>query len=248
MARERRLGRWALAGMALGGVVGWLLHAYRHRTIERQPSREACDLEAVVAAFDRIARLPHFAALRDILVRRAERWVTQGTALDLGCGSGLLLGRMAQRMPGLSLIGLDVAAEMLVRTTQAAPNASLALGSGAALPFRESSLELVTSSLSLHHWADPLAVLREIRRVLVPGGTAIILDLRRDMAPPAWMLLYGVTRCIVPRALREIEEPLGSRDAAYTPDEAETLLREAGWTSCRVLANPLFMVIEGQRV
>lgn len=248
MARERRLGRWALAGMALGGVVGWLLHAYRHRPIERQPSREACDLEAVVAAFDRIARLPHMAALREILVRCAERWVTEGTALDLGCGSGLLLRRMAQRMPDLSLIGLDVAAEMLVRTTQAASNASLALGSGAALPFRDSSLELVTSSLSLHHWADPLAVLREIRRVLVPGGTAIILDLRRDMAPPAWMLLYGVTRCIVPRALREIDEPLGSRDAAYTPGEVEALLREAGWTSCRVLANPLFMVIEGQRV
>ena len=248
MARGRHIGRWTLAWLLLGGATAWLLNAYRQRSRGRRPGREACDLEAVVAAFDRIARLPHMAALREMLVRRARSWVGKGRALDLGCGSGLLLRTMARRIPGLELCGLDVAAEMLGRSHDAAPTASLTLGSGAELPFRDSVYDLVTSSLSLHHWTDPVAVLREVRRVLVPGGVALILDLRRDMAPPAWMLLYAVTRCIVPRALRGINEPLGSRDAAYTPEEVEMLMRQAGWKTCRVLPNPLFMIIEAQRM
>jgi len=100
---------------------------------------------------------------------------------------------------------------------------------------------LVVSTLSLHHWSDPVAVLDEITRVLRPGGSLLIFDLRRDMAAPFWLLLWFVTRVVVPAALRRANEPLSSRDAAYTPQEAAQLAaqsRLSGWRrSSRDLPN-----------
>ena len=59
-------------------------------------------------------------------------------------------------------------------------------------PFPDDSLDLVVSTLSLHHWRDPVGVLDEIARVLrrpepaegQPGGSFLVFDLRRDMAAP----------------------------------------------------------------
>ena len=48
----------------------------------------------------------------------------------------------------------------------------------AALPFADNSVDLVVSTLSLHHWDDPAAGLNEIVRVLGPGGQAWIYDFR----------------------------------------------------------------------
>ena len=56
----------------------------------------------------------------------------------------------------------------------------------ASLPFPDGSFDLVVSTLSLHHWADPQAGLAEIARVLRPGGRALIWDFRPGRIP-----LYG---------------------------------------------------------
>lgn len=50
-------------------------------------------------------------------------------------------------------------------------------GDGARLPFPDESVDVVVSTLSLHHWSNPDGVLGEIDRVLVPGGSALIYDL-----------------------------------------------------------------------
>jgi ubiquinone/menaquinone biosynthesis C-methylase UbiE len=57
---------------------------------------------------------------------------------------------------------------------------SFLVGDAAALAFPDGSFDLVVSTLSLHHWADPAAGLAEIGRVLRPGGRALIWDLRPD--------------------------------------------------------------------
>jgi len=81
---------------------------------------------------------------------------------------------------------------------------------------------------------------------LRPGGAFLIFDLRRDMAAPFYLLLWFVTRLVVPRALREVNEPLGSRDAAYTIQEAAHLVKASNLSGWQVSAGPLWLVVEGK--
>jgi ubiquinone/menaquinone biosynthesis C-methylase UbiE len=60
---------------------------------------------------------------------------------------------------------------------------SLLVGNGAALAFPDGSFDLVISTLSMHHWADPTAGLAEIGRVLRPGARALIWDFRPSVRP-----------------------------------------------------------------
>ena len=73
----------------------------------------------------------------------------------------------------------------------------------------------------------------------------MIFDLRRDLAFPFWSLIWFATNVVVPRALRYIGEPLGSRNAAYTPAEAASLAEASKLTDWRVTAGPLWLTIEG---
>ena len=57
------------------------------------------------------------------------------------------------------------------------------VGDAASLAFPDGSFDLVISTLSMHHWADPAAGLTEIGRVLRPGGRALIWDLRPGVRP-----------------------------------------------------------------
>ncbi len=239
----------------LGGLMAVLLLAawriYSRRSRERVVSQEGLDDPEVAQAFDLVATLPPMRLLRWYVTRRAVALKPDGQAADLGCGPGHLAIELAQAAPGLEVTGLDLSDEMLVQAEGYARRAGLGervafkWGDAAQILFPDASLDLVVSTLSLHHWSDPVAVLDEIARVLRPGGVFLVFDLRRDMAAPFYLLLWFVTRCVVPGALRQVNEPLGSRDAAFTPGEAEDL---AGWSSLagwRVTSGPLWLIIEG---
>jgi ubiquinone/menaquinone biosynthesis C-methylase UbiE len=60
---------------------------------------------------------------------------------------------------------------------------SFLVGDVAALAFPDESCDLVVSTLSIHHWADPTASLAEIGRVLRPGARALIWDFRTGVRP-----------------------------------------------------------------
>ena len=104
------------------------------------------------------------------------------------------------------------------------------------------------STLSLHHWDDPVRIFNEVARVLRPGGAFLLFDLRRDLGPVPWLLFWFVTHVVVPAALRQVGEPLGSRNAAYTPDEAAALLQTSRLTGWRVARGPFWLSIEGKTV
>ncbi len=88
------------------------------------------------------------------------------------------------------MTGLDLDPAMIERARANAERARLGApiprfeqGDVAALPFGDASFDLVVSTLSLHHWDDPTAGLREIGRVLRSGGRALIWDLRAGGVP-----------------------------------------------------------------
>jgi ubiquinone/menaquinone biosynthesis C-methylase UbiE len=251
---KKRTGLGTIAGVALSAlaVAGWRL--YRRRSLERIPSQEGIDDPAAARAYGQIMRLPHVALLRRFVARRATDLIAAGEAADLGCGPGYLVIELARSAPELHVTGVDLSDAML---TQAINNARLAgvahqtdfrPADAAALPFPDASLDLVVSTLSLHHWDDPVPIFNEVARVLRPGGAFLLFDLRRDLGPAPWLLLWFATHVIVPRSLRHLGEPLGSRNAAYTPDEAAGLLQASRLTGWRVARGLLWLNIEGYKV
>jgi SAM-dependent methyltransferase len=110
--------------------------------------------------------------------------------LGVGCGPGHLSIRLA-RQHGLQVTGVDLDPAMLERARANAnsPGAgegrrpSFLVGDVAALAFPDGSFDLVVSTLSMHHWADPTAGLAEVGRVLRPGGRALVWDFRPGVRP-----------------------------------------------------------------
>ncbi|MFB6891027.1 class I SAM-dependent methyltransferase [Kitasatospora sp. NPDC056327] len=104
--------------------------------------------------------------------------------LDIGTGPGRLLLHLAARRPGLHAHGVDVSPAMVERARHNAAAHGLAahitvhLGEAARLPFDDDTLDLVVSTLSVHHWPDVPAAAREIARVLRPGGRLVVYDFR----------------------------------------------------------------------
>ena len=88
--------------------------------------------------------------------------------LDLGCGEGHNTRLLAAE--GAQVVALDVSEVFLRAAAPASPGVRFVHGDGAALPFRDGSLQFVTAFMSLMDVAAPEAALREIARVLVPGG------------------------------------------------------------------------------
>jgi len=239
-------------GIAIGVVVaGWW--RYRRRTKVRISSQEGLDDPAVAAGFNRIAQMPQMRLLRWYVAHRAASMMPRGAAADLGCGPGLLVTDLVRVAPDLHVTGVDLSEEMLSEAEAQARRADLEQrtafkqGDVAQLPFPDQALDLVVSTLSLHHWRDPVAVFDEIARVLRPGGAFVIFDLRRDLAAPLWLLLWFVTRVVVPPALRRVNEPLSSRDAAYTPAETAELVRQSHLTGWHITTGPLWLTVEGTR-
>jgi SAM-dependent methyltransferase len=114
------------------------------------------------------------------VVRMAARYASNPRAiLDVGCGTGSVLALLAARYPAAELCGVDPAGEILrVARTKLNGDPRVRLQSARAeqLPFAEAAFDLVVSSNSFHHWADQAAGIREIGRVLAPGGWLVMTD------------------------------------------------------------------------
>lgn len=98
-----------------------------------------------------------------------------GTAhvLDLGCGTGKLLDRLARAYPQLEGTGIDLSREMLRQANQRnryADRLHFVQANVESLPFDDAAFDAAFSTLSFLHYPQPERVLAEIHRVLVPGG------------------------------------------------------------------------------
>ena len=97
------------------------------------------------------------------------------TIVDLGCSSGYLLEELRAAHPDATLLGIDLVASGLRRAHAAVPDAVLLQADASALPLVDSTIEFVVSANLLEHVEDDVSVLREVARILRPGGTAIFV-------------------------------------------------------------------------
>jgi|SRR5215469_15799823 len=107
--------------------------------------------------------------------------------LEVGCGPGALIQALSARATAGSVVGVDLSSTMLrqaaKRNAQAIREGRVRLeaGSATALPFEEASFDKALSANSLPFWPDQEAGVRQMRRVLRPGGVISII-LQRSFA------------------------------------------------------------------
>jgi len=97
--------------------------------------------------------------------------------LDVGCGTGELLARIAAKYPSVRLAGLDPVAEMLAMAREKLrPEVNLQVGWANALPWPDGTFDLVVSCNMFHYITHPVQAVGEMERVLRPGGRIVITD------------------------------------------------------------------------
>ena len=103
-----------------------------------------------------------------------------GRVLDLGTGPGTSAVEIARAAPAAGVVGLDLSPAMLGRARRRAARAGVALplvnADVAALPFRDRSFDGAVGHSFLYLLADPETALREVSRVVRPGGTVAFLE------------------------------------------------------------------------
>jgi ubiquinone/menaquinone biosynthesis C-methylase UbiE len=142
--------------------------------------------------------------------------------LDTSCGPGADVCRLAPLVPRGEVVGADLAAKMVKQAAataraQGLDNVAFFQADVASLPAHFAGrFDVVYCSLSFHHYTDPLAALRQMRRCLRPGGRAFITD-----AGPSWMKLLG-------SPIAKIADP--GWVAFRTGEEFQSLCDEAGFS------------------
>jgi SAM-dependent methyltransferase len=195
MVQPRRL--VFLAGAAAAALA--VLRHGRHAAQGHQAPGGILIGDAVV--YDALSRLLLGPFLARIAADVAAVAPEGARVLEVGCGPGRLSIRLA-RQHGLEMTGLDLDPAMIARAranTDRAGNRggrrpSFLVGDVAALAFPDRSFDLVVSTLSMHHWADPTAGLTEIGRVLRPNARALIWDFRPGGRPH----LFGPRHAHIP--------------------------------------------------
>jgi len=111
-------------------------------------------------------------------LRAALEGASPARVLDLGCGTAQLTDDLRRRWPNATVVGLDLSADMLAAAQRRLGHTlPFVRANSAALPFAESSFDLVTSSLSYHWYPDAGRVLAQLARVIRPGGRFVLATL-----------------------------------------------------------------------
>jgi len=103
----------------------------------------------------------------------------QPNVLDLGCGTGRLLDRLATQFPQLRGTGLDLSSEMLRIArlgNRHRPRLIYIQGKSESLPFASGQFDAIFNTLSFLHYSEPKQVFSQVARVLNPGGRFYLVD------------------------------------------------------------------------
>jgi demethylmenaquinone methyltransferase / 2-methoxy-6-polyprenyl-1,4-benzoquinol methylase len=200
--------------------------------------------EGVRSMFDRIA--PVYDAMNRLMTAGLDRrWRREAAeavvrpgdrVLDSCCGTGDLA--ISAAAAGGKVTGIDFSKPMLERARRKAPELEWVEGDSLALPFADESFDAATVGFGVRNLAELERGLRELRRVLRPGGRVAVLEITRPRGPLRPFLSVWFDR-VVPVAGKVLP---GGRAYAYLPasvrrfppaEELAELLERAGFEGVR---------------
>lgn len=179
----------------------------------------------------------------DFMIRRilfeSRSHPLEGVLMDVGTGTARLLLKLALRpeLQTLRFIGTDYFPDMVGLAARNARESGLAgrveilHADVHALPFLDQCASVVISRSTIHHWARPATALREIHRILHPGGLALIHDVRRDSTPQA-LKEFNHLRQVAGVEPSRLEEK-------YTTEEIRSFVAEAGLANRCMVSAPM---------
>jgi ubiquinone/menaquinone biosynthesis C-methylase UbiE len=191
--------------------------------------------------YDRTTRkdMPEFKALA---LRIAAVVPAGGAVLEVAPGPGFLSIELAKR--GLQVQGVDISktfVEIAQRNAAAdGVQARFELGNASALPVEDGSVDFVVCRAAFKNFSEPVKALSEMRRVLRPGGTALLIDMRRDVKVDElrryvdglgvnllnrWFMMAVFRGMLIRRA--------------YRLEEIWRMAIEAGWADPRIDSSPV---------
>ena len=136
------------------------------------------------------------------------------TMLDIGCGGGATLKRLLKRSKGAQVYGIDISEESVAKARKVNANVLdrqvfVTQGSAEKLPYEDNKFDLVTAVETVYFWPDLPNCLKEVRRVVKPGGRfAIMVEVLESDS--VWTdVVEGMT--------------------AYSPEQLKEMLDEAGF-------------------
>ena len=148
-------------------------------------------------------------------------------ALDVACGTGIVARQIASRVH--RSVGLDPNAGMLAVARAVEPSIEWVAAEAGAIPLPDAAFDLVLCQQGLQFFPDRAAGLREMRRVLVPGGRLALSAWRAAEHNPGWLRLAEVLDRHAPEAGAMMRAPFSLGGA-----DLRVLVREAGFRQVAV--------------
>ncbi len=143
------------------------------------------------------------------------------TLLDCGCGTGAMLRLFVKDIPDKKYCGIDLSAEMINVARENCSIVDFTQGDCEELPFDDETFDVVTCSMSFHHYPNVEKFFSNVYRILKPNGRFILRDMTSRNALILWATNY-------------IELPLANKFAGkgdvhcYSVKEVERLCVECG--------------------
>jgi ubiquinone/menaquinone biosynthesis C-methylase UbiE len=178
----------------------------------------------------------------ELAARIAAVVPASAAVLEIAPGPGFLAIELARR--GLAVQAVDISKTFveIARGNAAVAGARVRfdVGDAAALPVADASIDFALCCAAFKNFSRPVQALAEMRRVVRPGGTALLIDMRRDVSAAAvkdyvdgldvgrlnrWFMLLVFHTMLIRRA--------------YPLDAIRSMAAEAGWVDPRIEVTPV---------
>ena len=209
------------------------------------PEEPIADMDAVIQ-YDKGARYYMMPEYKYFIRKVLRKGIRSGRVLDIGTGSGRLAIELAKAKGcHFDIIALDISENMVEKARENARRSGVEnrikfmVATASALPFADSSFDLIISYASLHHWHQPVTVFNEVTRVTKETGYAVIRDNKRVYQNPVWRaLIWLISRFMNKRHRENWPKALL---ASYTIPEVHEILGRSQLRDYRVSSDFVFI-------